>query len=187
MQRGFKARCEKISSRYRKILHLTQTEALCVDTLASYMGVRIWQPEDVPGLEQNDIHQLCCDGKNEWSAVTIEAAGKIVIIINPTHHKTRRANDVAHELAHIILDHSKARIDIADDGLMWLKTYPKTLEDEANWLAATMLLPRDGLLKVCLENNTLESIASIFGVSTALVRMRINRTGISRQLKHKIT
>ena len=92
-----------------------------------------------------------------------------------------------HELAHIILDHSKARIDIADDGLMWLKTYPKTLEDEANWLAATMLLPRDGLLKVCLENNTLESIASIFGVSTALVRMRINRTGISRQLKHKIT
>ncbi|XOV85291.1 MAG: ImmA/IrrE family metallo-endopeptidase [bacterium] len=183
MKRGFKSQSELISKRYRKALGLTLEEALPYKQIADHLNVRIWEPRDIPGLEKSAIAQLS-KPESEWSAATLEANGTTLIIVNSAHSEARRANDVLHELAHIILGHSKGRLDVSDDGHLWLKSYGLDQEEEADWLSATMLLPRDGLLALYRRFPDHETIAEIYGVSPELVKMRVNLTGISKQVRN---
>ena len=183
MRRGFKAQCEQISKRYRKELDLTLQEALRYQVFAKHMGIRIWTPADVPCLTDKSLRQLTIHDESDWSAVTIQDFAKTVIVINSSHSERRLANDVAHEISHIILDHQKARLEVSDEGDWWLKAYRPDQEEEADWLAAALLLPRDGLMACYHKSQDHEELASIFEVSVDLVRMRINRTGIARQLQ----
>ena len=192
MKRKAKYRCSVDSSHSAsKFLNdtgrrsaLTLEEALPYTLFAEHLGVRIWTPHDVPGLDQRFIEQLASTDESDWSATTIQVAGKTLIIVNSSHSVRRRANDVVHELAHIILDHTKARLEVSNEGHMWLKSYAKEQEDEADWLSAALLLPRDGLLKIYRRIQDFESIAEIYQVSVDLVRMRVNRTGISKQIHY---
>jgi Zn-dependent peptidase ImmA (M78 family) len=73
-------------------------------------------------------------------------------------------------------------VDISEDGHLWLSTYGEEQEREADWLAATLLLPRDGLLHSFARYRDVESVAMQFRVSRELVRWRLNATGVSRQV-----
>jgi hypothetical protein len=55
-------------------------------------------------------------------------------------------------------------------------------EAEADWLGATMLVPRKSALEWMLQSGDLEDGARNFGVSVELFRWRVNRTGVVRQL-----
>jgi len=182
MQRGFKSRCENISARYRKNFGLHIEDPFPYRKLAESMGILIWTPADVPGLSPKHLKVLTESKSSEWSAVTITVGLKSLIIVNSSHSESRLANDITHELAHIILDHSVARLDVSDDGHMWLKTYDKEQEAEADWLAASLLLPREGVLRVYRRKRNVNTVASTFEVSKQLATMRINVTGINRQL-----
>ena len=184
MRRGFKAQCEQISKRYRKELGIQEDEALPYSLLADHVGVRIWKPEEIPGFSKEHVKQLTVVDKNDWSAVTVSEKEKKVVIVNSSHSERRLANDVTHEIAHLLLDHQKARLDLIEDGLLWLKSYSSEQEEEADWLSASILLPRNGLMKVYKRTQDLETIAGIFEVSTELVRMRVNITGIIKQLQY---
>jgi Zn-dependent peptidase ImmA (M78 family) len=65
---------------------------------------------------------------------------------------------------------------------MMMNEYNPTHEEEANCLAATLLLPREALLHAARQRMTDAAMAKHFGVSGALLRMRRNLTGIDRQL-----
>jgi len=184
VRRGFKAQCEQISKRYRKELGLTLQEALPYRVFADHMGIRIWRPDEVPDLTAKSVQQLTVHDESDWSAVTIQDFGKTVIVVNSTHSEKRLANDVIHEISHIILDHQKARLEVNDAGDLWLKAYRSEQEDEADWLAAALLLPRDGLMACYRTIQSFGELADIFDVSADLVRMRVNRTGIARQLQN---
>ena len=54
---------------------------------------------------------------------------------------------------------------------------------EATWLAAALLVPRAGALRLARGGVVDDLIARRFGVSTALCRWRMNETGISSQLQ----
>ena len=183
MKRGFKSRCEQISKRYRKALGLSLQDALPYQLLADHLGVLVWTPKDVPGLDDRYIRQLTVTDQGGWSAVTVSCADRYVVILNSSHSDRRVANDVIHELAHIILNHAPSRVDISDEGHLWVSTYGKDEEGEANWLAATLLLPREGLLNSYRSLRSYEAVASEFGVSVDLVRMQINIRGINIQLR----
>ena len=183
MKRGFKSRCEQISKRYRKTLNLAPEDALPYQLLADHLEALIWTPYDVPGLDAAYIKQLTEVDQSGWSAVTVSFADRYVVVVNSSHSDRRLANDVVHELAHIILKHAPSRVDISDDGHLWLSTYGKEEEDEANWLAAALLLPRDGLFTTYKKLRSEEAVADKFGVSEQLVRLRLNVTGIHAQLQ----
>ena len=162
---------------------LTLEEALPYNAFAQHLQIPIWTPESVPGLSTDHVAQLTEHGSDEWSALTVTVNGRTVIVVNSSHSERRLANDVCHEFAHQILDHRKARLDVSDDGHLWLKSYSSDQEEEADWLAASLLLPRDGLLRAYSKNRDLEALAEQFAVSIDLVRMRVNRTGISMQIR----
>lgn len=182
MQRGFKARCEQTAGRYRKRLGVSPQEALPYGQLADELDVVLWTPSDVPGLDANTVRQLSVTDAGAWSAVTVRLDGKHVVVVNNAQNERRIPNSVVHELAHIILGHSASRVDVSEDGHLWLSTHGREQENEADWLAATLLLPRDGLLPCFARYRDVRKTADRFKVSVELVRWRLNATGIGRQL-----
>lgn len=182
MRRGFKARCEQTASRYRKRLGVSLQEALPYRRLAKELDVVLWTPSDVPGLDANTVRQLSVTDAGAWSAVTVRLDGKHVVVVNHAQNERRVPNSVVHEFAHIILGHAASRVDVSEDGHLWLSTYDREQEGEADWLAATLLLPRDGLLPCFARYRDVRKTADRFKVSVELVRWRLNATGIGRQL-----
>jgi Zn-dependent peptidase ImmA (M78 family) len=96
---------------------------------------------------------------------------------------------VTHELAHIILEHTPTFNFFNPQKQLFIRSYDRAQEDEANWLAATILLPRQALLYVRRQRLGKEEICRRYGVSERLLAFRVNTTGVERQLsasrKHK--
>jgi Zn-dependent peptidase ImmA (M78 family) len=86
-----------------------------------------------------------------------------------------------HELAHIIIGHNPGRIDVTEDGSLILNTYERQQEDEANWLAGSLLLPREALLWIKRQGLDLGTAARQYGVSVTMLQYRLNVTGVEHQ------
>ncbi|MGH8192981.1 MAG: ImmA/IrrE family metallo-endopeptidase [Woeseiaceae bacterium] len=156
--------------------------ALPYGKLADEFGVVLWTPGDVPGLDDDTVRQLSVTDAGSWSAVTVNLDSRYVVVVNTAQDERRIPNNVVHELAHIILGHAASRVDISEDGHLWLSTYGSDQEKEADWLAASLLLPRDGLLSCFSRCRDIEATAAQFQVSRELVRWRLNATGVWRQV-----
>jgi Zn-dependent peptidase ImmA (M78 family) len=90
-----------------------------------------------------------------------------------------------HELAHISLRHVPSRVDLSVSGLMLLSDYPDQQEQEAEWLAGAMLLPRAALIHHRSRGWGVDQICAKFSVSATLCQWRIRMTGVDSQLKRR--
>jgi Zn-dependent peptidase ImmA (M78 family) len=68
---------------------------------------------------------------------------------------------------------------------MLLSEYDRTQEEEANCLAAALLVPRDALLNLLTLGHDYPRIAAHFAVSKDVLQMRINLTGVGKQLANR--
>lgn len=184
MERGFKAWCERFSVAKRKELQILASGPIDAWKLAESQGIAVWTPSDVVGLSQKKIDILLRnDGTPScWSAVTLIAGTKTVVILNSSHPRGRQANDLTHELAHRILDHEPQEMKITPEGIMMLKSYDKVQEEEADWLSSCLLLPRDALLSIRRRRIDLAEAAKEYGVSQKMLNYRLARSGVDRQL-----
>jgi Zn-dependent peptidase ImmA (M78 family) len=64
-----------------------------------------------------------------------------------------------------------------------MRSYDQKNEDEANWLAWALLLPREGLHACRRQNLTALEIANQFGVKDTLVNVRLRMTGVDAHIK----
>lgn len=108
-----------------------------------------------------------------------------MIIVNSAHSAVRQNSDIMHEIAHMVLEHDPARVDMTDQQLLILDSYDKAQEEEADWLGAAMLVPRDPLLLVLSDNPSTDWAASQFKVSTEMITWRRQMTGIDIQLRRR--
>lgn len=141
----------------------------------------MWTPEDLPGLDDGARNQLLQVDPESWSAVTISVRKSSVIVVNSSHSGTRQNNSVAHEAAHLILEHQATQSFVTADGMVVMREYNGANEEEAICLAATLLVPREGLVHFLTKRWTDEQLAAHFAVSQDLLRMRKNVTGVLRQ------
>jgi Zn-dependent peptidase ImmA (M78 family) len=88
-----------------------------------------------------------------------------------------------HELAHIRLGHVATRVDVGPDGILLVSEFSQDDEDEADWLAGALLLPRDALRHLRGLGQSAEDIARHFGVSKQLCEWRLRMTGVDIQLR----
>ena len=183
MRRGFKSWCENTAAEYRSHLGLGRDAPLDPRDLADHLGVRVWTPRDVPGLSDHAIEQLTIVDASSWSAATVAANGQHLVILNSAHADTRHRSSLAHELAHLILNHRPARTAVSDEGYLFSDRYDAEQEEEADWLGGTLLLPREGLLNKYRQTRSSEVIAREFGISTKLVDWRLRMTGIIAQVR----
>ncbi|MGE0626724.1 MAG: ImmA/IrrE family metallo-endopeptidase [Hyphomicrobiaceae bacterium] len=184
-RRGFKTWCENVAYGFRRDLDVDKFGPLSPDALAAHLGITVWTPDDIPDLNRKSRDQLLVRDESSWSAVTLTLPEGRFIIVNSAHSQTRRNNDLMHEIAHIVLEHEPAQMVTSPHGLMFLDNYSAEQEDEADWLAAALLIPREAALKVLAGSADSKEAARFFGVSESLMKMRISRTGIDRQLRQR--
>ena len=184
MERGFKSRCEEMARSLRVELEIDPTGPLLPKILADYLGVFIWSVEEL-GLSPEDVNQLVEVDGDSWSAVTVSASGRDAILLNPTHIKGRYSSDVMHELAHLLLGHQPSTIFFAGQENLALRGFNPELEEQANWLAGALLLPRDALVKLQVSGRSESLICDEYEVSKQMLRFRLDVTGVNRQLAQR--
>ncbi len=87
-----------------------------------------------------------------------------------------------HELSHIILGHELTSASLTADGHFVPTTYDQDQEDEADWLAGTLLLPRPALLKIRSLALTDGQARSTYQVSDQMLKWRLRMTGVDYQI-----
>lgn len=182
--RGFKSWCEKFSASKRAELKIGRADPIDANLLAKSLGIRVWTPNDVPGLSKESLEILLYnDGSTPscWSAVTLVLGKATVVILNSSHSLGRQASDLTHELAHRILDHKTHEVNANSAGIMMLSAYDKKQEDEADWLSSCLLLPRDALASIKQRGISMDEAAISYGVSKKMLNYRMAITGINRQ------
>lgn len=93
--------------------------------------------------------------------------------------ETRQTSDIAHELAHLILEHDMTEVrEIAG---VPFRTCRSDQEEEATTLGGTLLLPRPLLIRAVSRGMTVEQIAKTYGVTVEMARFRYNTTGVAKQ------
>lgn len=146
--------------------------------LARYAGLEVVDFEALrTSLSADAISVLIGDGKDEWSGGALARPlpnGRKLIILNPTHHRTRQSATLMEEISHVFLGHRPNRLARrSDDGALVARDFNQTIEEEAYGVGAAALVPFQGLLALIDEGLTAGHIARHFGVSRPLIEFRI--------------
>lgn len=179
MRRGFKTWCEEEASRFRKVLELKEYEALTWEELSSHLEVPVVDAS-ILNISDEDRQQLYKKDPSCWDAFTLPVGeGQHMVFYNSNQPARRNTNTIMHELAHLICKHVPTKIL---NFAFPVRTYDPVQEDEADWLAGSLLLPRAALLHLLKKGMRKENIADQFQVSMELLQYRINMTGVLRQV-----
>jgi len=180
LRRGFKSEAERTAELVRRDLGLGLLDRLDCFALAEAWGIPVVSLGELreDGASEASIRRLLSPEAG-FSATTIVVGPRRLIVYNPRQEPGRKANSLAHELAHVILEHEAAPAI----GVGGCRHWDGGQEAEADWLGGALLVPRAGALAWMLERDDIDAGASNFGVSLALFRWRINHTGVVRQVE----
>jgi len=181
-KRGFKSWCENTSAALRTELGLGAVDALNPWKLAAHLGIVVWKLEEIPGIPAECTATLRTDS-DSWSAATVCVGTRHAVILNSEHSPARMNSDFMHELSHLVLAHTPARVDVSSDQLLLLSTYNRAQEEEANWLSGALLLPRDALFNIRRNRLTDQAACRSYGCSQDMLTFRFRVTAVDLQLK----
>jgi Zn-dependent peptidase ImmA (M78 family) len=144
------------------------------------MRVEVVSAADLVGIES--LRELDRVQPGAFSAATYYLpAGRTVAVFNPCNEPARTKSDIAHELAHILLDHQVRELQQIGGHAFF--TCDPEQEEEANWLAGSLLLPRALLLRYAYSGADAAAIAAECGVSVPMARFRLNTSGVLLQAR----
>ena len=180
LRRGFKSEAERIARSVRADLGNSATKSVTPEMLADLLGIEVRAGDElIPGKRFIELENV---QPGAFSACTFRpSADRVVVVYNPLSSDSRRRSDLAHELAHILLEHELSRIEKLGD-VTFLSCDP-TQEEEAAWLSGCLLLPRALLLVEVQRGSSAKDIAKKFGVSEDMARYRLNVTGVVKQIQ----
>lgn len=182
MRRGFKAEAERMAASARERLGIGPLDPIDPWAYAELLGIVVLSFDEL-GLDQRHADQLLISDPESWSGLTLKEGDRHFVVVNPVHVRPRQNNTMMHEVAHVVLNHVPKRVDISIAGLMLLSDYPADQEEEADWLAAAVLLPREALAHHRRMGWSQTQICDHFGVSTQLCAWRLRMTGVEAQMR----
>lgn len=182
---GFKSQCERRSVEFRKRFGLADHEALSADRLAQELRVTIWTTTDVFGLRPEILSVLNDSTDQSWSALTMRLGPNHLVLHKPVASVGRRNNVIMHELAHIILGHELAEACLLEDGSLVPGNFDQLQENEADWLAGALLLPRPALMSIRRRKLSDSAAADEHLVSHEMLKWRFRMTGVDYQLSRR--
>lgn len=181
-RRGFKSACERRAVEIRKSLSLGPTGPLSAEKLAASLGVVVWSVEDVEELSVKARATLVDEDDDSWSALAMQRDNRWLIIYKPVTSLGRRNSVIMHELAHIMLGHALSQAMIAPEGSLAAGNFDQDQEDEANWLAGVLLLPRPALVAIKRQGLSDDEACERYCVSAQMLTWRTRMTGVDRQM-----
>ena len=179
MRRGFKAEAERRAESIRRELGKRPADPVDAVEVARHLGAGVRAADELTTLSK--LRALEEFQPGAFSACTFTIDGRHVIVYNPLSAPVRTQSDIAHEVAHILLEHKVK--DVQKLGGIAFYTCDGEEEQEANWLAGCLLLPRPLLLRALKRGLDARGIADEYGISERMAAYRLRTTGVERQLK----
>ena len=172
---GEAARLERCAIAAKRVFGLPDGSAVDPYDVAQALDVPVIRdPEEFSVLPDGLRGSML--GSRQWSAGSLEGPNGPLIILNPRHAPTRLKVTLAEELAHLVMGHPPSALDPA----VGARTYNATVEQEAFSVGGALVMPYGQLFRFVKAGRSLTEIAGSFGVSQAMARCRVNRTGLSR-------
>jgi len=184
-RRGFKSSSEETSLKIRQRLHLPPNAPVDPRAVAELLGIPIIEPGQLVELPAEVRYRLLTTHSDEWSAITVSFGRSHLIVVNSSHASVRTNSSLAHEIAHVILRHEPSMMYMTPRSGVTLRTHNPEQEDEASWLAGCILLPREALLHARRIGSSDEEICNTYGISNAMLRFRLNATGVDFQMRSR--
>ena len=179
MRRGFKAHAERLAEVVRNEMGIQPSDGMDAAVLAIHAGARVQPADELVSL--NKLVDLEALQSGAFSACTFYVGGRSIIIYNPLASGGRNQSDIAHEVAHILLGHDLQQVHRVETFAFF--TCDPDEEQEANWLAGCLLLPRKLLLYSVRRGLDATDVARTYGVSVNMAEFRIRATGVLRQIR----
>jgi Zn-dependent peptidase ImmA (M78 family) len=184
MRRGFKSEAERLADRTRASMSLGPRDLMKIRDLAEHLNVHVVAADEL--VDRARLAELEQIQPGAFSAATFHLPdGRTVVVYNPCSDTGRTNSDIAHELAHVLLDHDVRELQQLA-GYTFLTCDPEQ-EAEANWLGGCLLLPRQLLLREVYASATADSIAAKYEVSLPMARFRLNASGVLLQAQRSRT
>ena len=152
----------------------------CLRYLA-HISILVLGFDELAELSPTSRRQLLHTDAESWSGMTVKEGEDVAIVLNPTHTPERQRSTMMHEASHVLLQHVPTRVDFGPGGILLVSEYAADDEDEADWLAGAMLLPRDALMECRSRGMSNAQIAGYYGASVPLTEWRVRMTGIDVQ------
>ena len=159
-------------------------------SLAKYAGLLVVSFEQIESLlTPETLAELLGRGKNNWSGGAASKKlpnGKKLIILNPTHAKTRHKATLMEEICHVFLAHQPNRLSVVtkdERGKVMNRDYRRADEEEAYGVGAAALVPYAALKRLLLQGKTSREIGVHFRVSRELVEYRMKVTHLWSEFK----
>lgn len=169
---------ERRATELRTSMGLKTDSRLDIREAAQHLNVLVRSAGDLVSIGR--LEELERIQAYAFSAATFDIRGRNVIVTNPLNSQARQNSDVAHELAHIMLEHDLT--EIRSIGETAFRTCTPSQEEEATTLGSTILLPRPLLMKAARRGATPDAIAAEFEVTDSMARYRYNSTGVAKQV-----
>lgn len=180
---GFKTQAERLSLELRAELGLTASDPLDPRDLAAHLAIPVRGLGDLEsaGASAAAIRHFQNAASEVFSAVTLVQGHRRLIVVNDAHAVVRQSSDLAHELAHVSLEHEPHQSVFQNGCRRW----NDQMEAEADWLGGALLVPRDGALEVARGGLSVAAAASHFGVSEKMMKWRLQHTGAEVQARRE--
>ena len=179
MKRGFKAMAERLAEETRHDMGIRTTQKIDLMKLAVHVGAIVRRADELTDLSK--LEELEEIQPGAFSACTFHIRGKPVVVYTPLASHGRMQSDIAHEIAHILLEHEVQSVHQLD-GISFFTCDPDE-EQEANWAAGCLLLPRKLLYQAARLGQSSVDVANEYGVSRSMSDFRFRATGVLRQLE----
>jgi len=181
MRRGFKAEAERLSDKVRSDLGLRRTDRLPLDRLATSLNAELRSAAELINIER--LEEIDALQPGAFSACTFEIGERRVIVWNPLSTPGRITSDISHELSHLLLEHAVKDVQTVGD-LTFFGCDPDE-EQEANWLAGCLLLPRTLLIAEVRRGASAADLVEQYEVSSQMANYRLRATGVVRQVQSR--
>lgn len=175
-QRWTKKAQEEYAIEVRGELRLGPHHALDPVRLATEYGIPVYPLDELAdfGCSQEAIEYFLSERPSVWSAALVPCGTGRFIIENTVHEPPRRRSNVAHEMAHLLLEHDF-------DGILWTneecRAQNPAIEKEAKDFAGELLIPRKAAIKAAFADRTNEEVAAQFDVSVKFAQWRMDASG----------
>ena len=193
MRRGFKAESERQATSLRSAIGCSETKTPDLADVAAHLRVAVLPADHLLDGGIDELVRLHDTQPGCFSAVTFSPPGsRHIVLYNPVgldgqvlstaeaRVDGRTRSNIAHEFAHIVLGHDIRQVQKIS-GQHFFTCNPEQ-EEEANWLAGALLIPRPLLLIATRNNLTNEQIAEQNHVSVDMAHFRTNAVGVKMQV-----
>jgi Zn-dependent peptidase ImmA (M78 family) len=179
VRRGFKTEAERTAEAIRAEMGKRASDPLDAVELAHHVGAEVRRADELTSRAKLETLEELQPGA--FSACTFTIGDRHVIVYSPLASLGRTQSDIGHEVAHIVLKHEMKTIETV--GTINFFTCDPEEEQEANWLAGCLLLPRRLLYIAARRGLDAATIAETYGVSERMAAFRLRTTGVLRQLQ----